>query len=52
MTVDAIYTLISMLSGNADPHPSVNFLVLASIVAVIYSVQCNPKGTPKSPLAL
>ena len=52
MTIDAIYTSVGIFSGDVAPYQSLNLLSLASIAAVIYSVQCNPKGTPKSPLAL
>lgn len=52
LSVVAFNAAMNIINGTTDLSPTVDLLLLASVAAVIYSIQCNPKGTPKSPLAL
>ncbi|MCS4088555.1 hypothetical protein [Rhizobium sp. BK176] len=52
LSVVGVNVAINMIIGTTELSPTHNLLLLASVAAVIYSVQCNPKGSPKSPLAL
>ncbi|MCZ7862631.1 hypothetical protein O9X98_14745 [Agrobacterium salinitolerans] len=52
LMVVGIFHAISMLRGNTELPPALGLLLLVSLAVILYSVQCNPKGTKKSPYAL
>ncbi len=46
-----VLQFLDLLSVRSDYQATASFVGVVSVLALAYSVQCNPKGTRKSPLA-
>jgi hypothetical protein len=50
--VEAVFTVARMINNPSDAQPPLQgLLTVLALAAIVYSIQFNPKGTPKSPLA-
>lgn len=47
-----VLEVLNLMTVRSDDQTTASFVGLVSVLALAYSVQCNPKGTRKSPLAL
>lgn len=52
ISVETVFTVARMINNPAAVQPPLQgLLTVLSLVAIVYSIQFNPKGTPKSPFA-
>jgi hypothetical protein len=50
--VEAVFTVARMINDPSNGQPPLQgLLTILSVAAIVYSIQINPKGTRKSPLA-